>query len=207
MRVLITGANGFIAKNLRAHLALRRDISITEITRASARAELEQAAAASDFVFHLAGVNRPSDPAEFKAVNAGFTRSLIEVLLASGRTVPLVYSSSAQAAAANSYGTSKLEGEDAVRDYARRSAAPAYIYRLPNVFGKWCRPNYNSAVATFCHNVARDLPIRIDDPSAALRLVYIDDVVASPRSTAGRPLGSSSGWSRNIRRPSGRSPS
>jgi UDP-2-acetamido-2,6-beta-L-arabino-hexul-4-ose reductase len=179
MQVLVTGANGFVAKNLKTHLALRQELSVAEITRGSAPGALERAAAESDFVFHLAGVNRPADPAEFAVGNAELTRSVTAALLAGGRGTPLVYASSTQAAAASAYGASKLEGERIVRDYAQRSGARVYVYRLPNVFGKWCRPNYNSAVATFCHNIARDLPIRIDDPGAALRLVYIDDVIAS----------------------------
>lgn len=139
--------------------------------------ELLAAAAEADFVFHLAGVNRPTDPVDFQKGNADFTRQLLTLLKERGKRPPVLLSSSIQAALENPYGQSKLSAEQAVADYGRETGSAVYLYRLPNVFGKWSRPNYNSAVATFCHNVARGLPITVNDPSVTLRLVYIDDVV------------------------------
>ena len=130
-----------------------------------------------DWVFHLAGINRPQKPEEFVIGNSGLTEQLCAAIKACGRKVPVVYTSSIQAERDNDYGSSKLAAEDALLALQQDTGNPVFIYRLPNVFGKWARPNYNSAVATFCHNVARDLPIQINDPSAVIRLVYIDDVV------------------------------
>ena len=179
MNILITGARGFMGKNLRsaltgrygdAHRLMLLDMPHTE-------EELLAAAAEADFVFHLAGVNRPTDPADFQKGNADFTRQLLTLLKERGNRPPVLLSSSIQAALENPYGQSKLSAEQAVADYGRETGSAVYLYRLPNVFGKWSRPNYNSAVATFCHNVARGLPITVNDPSVTLRLVYIDDVV------------------------------
>ena len=179
MNILITGARGFMGKNLRsaltgrygdAHRLMLLDMPHTE-------EELLAATAEADFVFHLAGVNRPTDPADFQKGNADFTRQLLTLLKERGKRPPVLLSSSIQAALENPYGQSKLSAEQAVADYGRETGAAVYLYRLPNVFGKWSRPNYNSAVATFCHNVARGLPITVNDPSVTLRLVYIDDVV------------------------------
>jgi UDP-2-acetamido-2,6-beta-L-arabino-hexul-4-ose reductase len=152
-------------------------VEVFRYDRGNTRAELEEWAGACDFVFHLAGVNRPKDPAEFAKGNAGFTEDLLELL--ARRPVPVLLSSSIQAALDNDYGKSKAAAEEAVRAYGARTGAPVYVYRLANVFGKWCRPNYNSAVATWCHNIARDLPIQVRDPAATVTLVYIDDVVES----------------------------
>ena len=179
MNILITGARGFMGKNLRsaltgrcgdAHRLMLLDMPHTED-------ELLAAAAEADFVFHLAGVNRPTDPADFQKGNADFTRQLLTLLKERGKRPPVLLSSSIQAALENPYGQSKLSAEQAVADYGRETGSAVYLYRLPNVFGKWSRPNYNSAVATLCHNVARGLPITVNDPSVTLRLVYIDDVV------------------------------
>jgi len=128
-------------------------------------------------VFHLAGVNRPQDPEEFAAGNAGLTHALCDVLASLGRPVPVIYTSSIQAAYDNPYGASKRAAEDALFELQRSAGVPVHVFRLPNVFGKWCRPNYNSAVATFCHNIARGLDIQINDPSSPLTLVYVDDVI------------------------------
>jgi UDP-2-acetamido-2,6-beta-L-arabino-hexul-4-ose reductase len=179
MQVLVTGAHGFIAKNLIAHLCRRQDTRVIEITRESSADVLERAVAQSDFVFHLAGVNRPTDPGDFQLGNVDFTQRLCESLLASGRGTPILFTSSTQAAAENPYGVSKQAAERLIFDYGRQGGARTYVYRLPNVFGKWCRPNYNSVVATFCHHIARDEPIRMDNPAASLTLVYIDDVVSA----------------------------
>lgn len=181
MQILMTGADGFIGKNLRVALAETPGIAVLPITRGSSRRELLDAAAQADAVIHLAGVNRPQDPVEFSVGNADFTASLCEALAASGRAVPVAFASSIQAERENPYGRSKRQAEAHLAAYGQRSGAPVAIYRLVNVFGKWSRPHYNSAVATFCHNIARDLPIRIDDAAAELRLVYVDDVVAEFR--------------------------
>lgn len=178
MKVLVTGADGFIGQNLRVALAEREGFEVLPITRASSDAELAEAAASADAVIHLAGINRPQDPAEFAAGNADFTATLCAALLETGRAVPVAFASSIQAERDNPYGVSKRAAEGHLRRYAEASGAPVGLYRFANVFGKWSRPNYNSAVATFCHNIARGLPIRIDDPSVEVRLVYIDDVVA-----------------------------
>ena len=179
MNILITGARGFLGKNLRAALRGRYGDAhrLTLLDMPHTEEELRAAAAEADFVFHLAGVNRPTDPADFQKGNADFTRQLLTLLKERGKRPPVLLSSSIQAALENPYGQSKLSAEQAVADYGRETGSAVYLYRLPNVFGKWSRPNYNSAVATFCHNVARGLPITVNDPSVTLRLVYIDDVV------------------------------
>lgn len=179
MRVLITGANGFVGKNLQLHLAERSDVDVLCFTREHKQADLLQLVADADLVFHLAGVNRPQDPVEFQQGNADLTQALCDALAQADKAIPVVYSSSIQATADNPYGASKRAAEEALLAFAQRSGAPVFIYRLANVFGKWARPNYNSAVATFCHNISQGLPIQINDPNAQINLVYIDDVVAS----------------------------
>lgn len=177
MSVLVTGANGFIGKNLLVHLR-EKGIEPVLFTRDMSLCDLQAALVEVDFVFHLAGVNRPKDMSEFSAVNAGLTRKLCESIRASGRRISVLYTSSIQADADNPYGISKLAAEEDLVSLERDTGSPVYLYRLPNVFGKWSRPNYNSAVATFCYNIANDYPIQIHDPSVTVRLVYIDDVVA-----------------------------
>ncbi|MDC7700868.1 UDP-2-acetamido-2,6-beta-L-arabino-hexul-4-ose reductase [Vogesella indigofera] len=177
MKVLITGANGFVGKNLQLHLAERKDVDVVCFTREHDAAQLPALLQGVDFVFHLAGINRPQDPQEFATGNAGLTSQLCAAIRASGRRPPVVYTSSTQAAHDNPYGVSKHAAEDTLFELQRDSGSPVHVFRLPNVFGKWCRPNYNSAVATFCHNIARDLPIQVNDPAASLTLVYIDDVI------------------------------
>lgn len=180
-KVLITGANGFVGKNLQLHLAERKDVQVLCFTRESDVAQLPSLLQEVDFVFHLAGVNRPQDPQEFSVGNAELTQVLCqavaEVAADTGRKIPVVYTSSTQAARVNPYGQSKRLAEEALFALQRTSGVPVHVFRLPNVFGKWCKPNYNSAVATFCHNIARDLPIQVNDPAAALTLVYVDDAV------------------------------
>lgn len=180
-KVLITGASGFVGKNLQLHLAERKDVQVLCFTRDSDVSWLPGLLQEVDFVFHLAGVNRPQDPHEFTVGNAELTQTLcqaVEAVAAStGRKVPVVYTSSTQAARDNPYGQSKRSAEDALFALQRTSGVPVHVFRLPNVFGKWCKPNYNSAVATFCHNIARDLPIQVNDSAAPLTLVYVDDVV------------------------------
>ncbi|KFC69457.1 capsular polysaccharide biosynthesis protein CapF [Massilia sp. LC238] len=181
MRVLITGAGGFVGKNLQLHLAERRDVEVVPYTRADDLASLPSLVAGVDFVFHLAGVNRPQDPAEFIAGNVDLTEALCAAVgaaaQATGKKIPVVYTSSIQAERDNDYGSSKRGAENALFELSRQHGIPVHVFRLPNVFGKWCKPNYNSAVATFCHNVARGLPIQVNDPSAPVTLVYVDDVI------------------------------
>jgi UDP-2-acetamido-2,6-beta-L-arabino-hexul-4-ose reductase len=177
VNIFVTGANGFIGKNLIATLARQPDVVVVPFDLGNTPAELEAGLATADWIFHLAGVNRPKDESEFQTGNVGFTAQLCARLLELGRAVPLVLSSSVQAVVASPYGASKLHAEEVVRAYAMQSGAPALIYRLNNVFGKWCRPNYNSVVATFCYNITHDLPVTISDPRRELELVYIDDVV------------------------------
>lgn len=181
MKVLITGANGFVGKNLRLRLSERKDVQVACFTREQKPEQLLDLLQDVDFVFHLAGVNRPQDPKEFTVGNADLTRALCaavtSVAQAAGKKIPILFASSTQAAQTNPYGRSKREAEEAVLAAGRDALVPTYIFRLPNVFGKWCKPNYNSVVATFCHNIARDLPIQINDPQAAVTLVYVDDVL------------------------------
>lgn len=177
-RIAITGADGFVGRNLALRLAELGDETLS-LTRTSTREDWFATIASADAVVHLAGANRPADPGEFDTVNAGTASLLAKALEAAGQRIPVIYSSSTRAEGNDAYGRSKRAGEDALRDYTSRTGNPVHIFRLPNVFGKWARPNYNSAVATFCHNVARDLPIMVNDQSAPLTLVYIDDVIAA----------------------------
>lgn len=180
--VLITGANGFIGKNLQLHLAERKDVQVVCFTRDHTVAQLLELLLSVDFVFHLAGINRPQDPQEFVTGNASLTQALCDavaqVAATSGKKVPVVCASSIQAARDNPYGQSKRAAEDALYALQRSHGVPVHVFRLPNVFGKWCKPNYNSAVATFCHNITRGLPIQINDPSSPVTLVYVDDVIS-----------------------------
>lgn len=182
MKVLITGANGFVGKNLRQHLAERKDVVVVRFARENAPSELPALLEGVDLVFHLAGVNRPQDPKEFITGNAGLTQVLCDTLgkivNRTGRKVPVIFTSSIQAERDNPYGNSKRAAEQALLAAKSQYDLPARIFRLPNVFGKWCKPNYNSGVATFCHNIARGLPIQINDPAAPVTLVYVDDVVS-----------------------------
>lgn len=177
MRVLITGAQGFIGKNLTARLSEIEGFETIPFARGQQADALNDCVASADAIVHLAGENRPQDEAAFDAANARLTEALCDAVRASGRAIPILFSSSIQAKCDNPYGRSKRAGEAAIEALSAEIGNPATIYRLPNVFGKWCRPNYNSAVATFCHNIARGLPIRIDNREAEMRLVYIDDVI------------------------------
>lgn len=177
MKVLITGANGFVGQNLVAHLGERDDIDVVRFTRDDDLSSLPGLVAQVDFIFHLAGVNRPVDPQEFNTGNTDLTGALCNAVISSGRRVPVLYTSSSQAELDNPYGSSKRGAEELLLNLQSSANVPVYLFRLPNVFGKWARPNYNSAVATFCNNIARDIPIKINDPQAMINLVYIDDVV------------------------------
>lgn len=188
MNILVTGASGFVGKNLLSQLrnirdgkaknyAVEGDLTLYEYDLGSTPEELDLYCKNADFVFNLAGVNRPQDPAEFMKGNFGFASTLLDTLKKHGNTCPVMISSSIQASLDNPYGESKRAGEQLLFDYAEETGAKVLVYRFPNLFGKWCRPNYNSAVATFCNNIANDLPITVNDPSVELHLVYIDDVV------------------------------
>jgi UDP-2-acetamido-2,6-beta-L-arabino-hexul-4-ose reductase len=178
MKVLVTGSQGFIGRNLIARLDRQADVHVIGFDIENTAQELHKALAQTDFVFHLAGVNRPQTEDEFTAGNVDLTAQVCDGLLSLGRAVPVVLSSSIQAERDSPYGISKRQAEGIVARYARQSGARGIIYRLKNVFGKWCRPNYNSVVATFCHNIAHDLPITISDPDREIELIHIDDVVA-----------------------------
>lgn len=189
MNILVTGANGFVGRNLvsqlenigsgkaRNYAIAGEELHVLCYDVDSDPAALEEYCRRADFVFNLAGVNRPEDPSEFMKGNFGFASLLLDTLKKCGNACPVMISSSTQAALDNPYGESKRAGEELLFEYGRETGAKVLVYRFPNVFGKWCRPNYNSAVATFCHNIAHGLPIRVNDPSAVMHLVYIDDVV------------------------------
>ena len=182
-RVLVTGANGFIGKNLVFRLRELANVTVSTFVRGDDARLLPQLLSQVDVIVHLAGENRPVNKAEFARVNTGLTSDLCkaikQVFQATGRHLPLVLASSSQAESDNPYGRSKLAAEEAVEALGAETGNPCVIFRLPAVFGKWCKPNYNSVVATFCHNIARNLPIKIDDPAANLRLLYVDDVVTA----------------------------
>lgn len=176
MRIVITGAKGFIGKNLSLFLKEQENFTITEIDRYTPEFELNQSLRSADFVYHLAGVNRPVNDSEFKKGNIDLTSYIVDILSSCERKIPLMISSSTQAESDNLYGTSKAEAEKIVEAYGKKTGSPYFIFRFPNVFGKWCRPNYNSFIATFCHNILNDIEINIHDPDVFVKLVYIDDV-------------------------------
>lgn len=178
LAVAITGANGFVGRNLGLRLRERGHLVIG-LTRESTADDWRAALATADAVVHLAAANRPADPADFERINVGSAEQLVALLQESGRALPVIYASSTRAGGDDAYGLSKRGAEERLLGYAAASGARVYLYRLPNVFGKWARPNYNSAVATFCHNIARDLPITVHDPHAPLVLTYVDDVVTA----------------------------
>lgn len=188
MNILVTGAKGFVGRNLVSQLhniqsgkaknyEAPSDIKVFEYDIDSDPAELDVYCKNADFVFNLAGVNRPKDQSEFMQGNFGFASILLDTLKKNHNTCPVMISSSTQAALDNPYGESKRAGEELLFEYSKETGAKVLVYRFPNVFGKWCRPNYNSAIATFCHNIAHDLPIQVNDPAVVINLVYVDDVV------------------------------
>ena len=192
MKVLVTGAKGFVGRNLCAQLNNIKDgkaknypveiEAVFEYDIDSTPEELDRYCREADFVFNLAGVNRPENPEDFRKGNFGFATTLLDTLRKHGNTCPVMLSSSIQATligryAGHPYGESKKAGEELFFDYAAETGAKVLVYRFPNLFGKWCRPNYNSAVATFCNNIANGLPVHVSDPSVELELLYIDDLV------------------------------
>jgi UDP-2-acetamido-2,6-beta-L-arabino-hexul-4-ose reductase len=182
-RVLVTGAQGFIGKNLVVRLGELPSFVVSSFVRGDDQAVLPALVAEVDAIIHLAGENRPKDESAFAEVNSGLTVALCDAIrrewAASGREIPLLLASSTQAERDNAYGRSKLAAERAVEKLAEETGNPIVVFRLPGVFGKWCKPKYNSVVATFCHNIAHDLPLQVNDPAASLRLVYVDDVVTA----------------------------
>jgi UDP-2-acetamido-2,6-beta-L-arabino-hexul-4-ose reductase len=179
MKILITGAKGFVGKNLIAELKNCGYNDLLEYDIDTNPELLDKYAQECEFVFHLAGVNRPEKQEDFMVGNFGFTSALLENLKKYNNKAPILITSSTQATLDNPYGQSKKAGEDLIFQYGKENDVKVFVYRLPNVFGKWCRPNYNSAVATFCNNVANELPITVNDPNVGMNLVYIDDVVSS----------------------------
>lgn len=190
IKLLVTGAKGFIGKNLISTLknisqgkdksfGIDANIDILECDIDTTDSELDFYTKQADFVFHLAGINRPKNSGEFMEGNFGFTTKLLTLLKTHKNKAPILMSSSIQASLQNDYGVSKKAGEDYLRDYGKECGVKTFIFRLPNVFGKWCKPNYNSAVATFCYNIANELPVTVNDEKTELTLVYIDDVIAS----------------------------
>ena len=177
MKILVTGVKGFIGRNLVERLRNLQLGDIYEYDKDSSEGSLEVFCRDCDFVFHLAGINRPERVEEFQEGNFGFTSELLKLLENNHNRCPVMLSSSTQAELDNPYGKSKLAGEELLLEYGRKTGAKILVYRFPNVFGKWCRPNYNSAVATFCYNTAHGLPLQVNGRDTKLRLVYIDDVV------------------------------
>jgi UDP-2-acetamido-2,6-beta-L-arabino-hexul-4-ose reductase len=179
MKILITGSDGFIAKNLIERLQREVDIKLYLFSRNDSLEILEAYVKEVDFIYHLAGVNRPKNNSEFYEGNVDLTKYLVNILRKLKKKVSLVFSSSTQAILYNDYGKSKLEAEQVILDYSKEFYVKCYIYRLPNVFGKWCKPNYNSVIATWCYNISHNIDIEVSDPSYMMNLVYIDDVINS----------------------------
>jgi len=176
-KVLVTGSNGFVGRNLCAVLRLREDVELYEYDVNNRLEDLDRALGKVDCIIHLAGVNRPEDPREFETGNAGSLKEICLKLQELGRTPKIILSSSIQAELDNPYGISKRRAEEALQKFAKDIGAECVVYRFKNLFGKWCRPNYNSVTATFCHNIASGLPVQISDPAHEIDLTYIDDVV------------------------------
>lgn len=172
MRILVTGSNGFIAKNLILELRNRGYESLFLCNRDTSMEELENYVAECDVLVHLAGVNRPQTEEEFYTENVGFTEKIVNILESKNKKITIIFSSTIQAGRHKCYEESKREAEKILQEYAQKSGSSLYIFRLPNVFGKWCRPNYNSVVATFCYNLSHGLDIKVNDPNAEINLVY-----------------------------------
>src|ERR1700733_10571734 len=178
-RILITGGRGFLGRNLADHLLERKDCVTMIFGREDSTEDFRNCLLEADVVFHLAGVNRPQNPIDFDRANVELTEKLCQFLRENGRSPKIVFSSSIQAELDNPYGASKAKAEKSLQSFASETGACFRIYRLKNLFGKWCRPNYNSVTATFCHNIAKDLPISVSDPAREVDLSYVDDVVAA----------------------------
>ena len=178
-KILVTGSNGFVGKNTVVALKEANKYEVLTIDRSNSEEELKEATLNADFIVHLAGVNRPKDTKEFYEGNGGLTEKIVGFLKENNKNTPILITSSTHAVLDNDYGKSKKQSEDALIKYSDECDAKVYIFRLPNLFGKWCKPNYNSAVSTFCYNIAHDLDVWVNDPAIELNLVYIDDVVAS----------------------------
>ncbi|WP_391203002.1 NAD-dependent epimerase/dehydratase family protein [Psychrobacillus sp. L4] len=177
MKILITGASGFVGKNLVAELRHRGYEDLLLFTKENSLEQLKQYTKECEFVFHLAGINRPENEAEFMEGNLGLTSKLLELLKMHHNKSSVLISSSIQAEKNNPYGKSKKAGEDVIFDYSKETGSEVYVYRLPNLFGKWSKPNYNTVVATYCYNIARNIDIEVNNPEAELTLNYIDDVL------------------------------
>lgn len=190
MKILVTGARGFLGRNLAAQAGRLPGIELLPFDLDTPESALPALLARADAVVHLAGVNRPKDPAEFVSGNLGLTDALAGLLEGSGRPLPVVFASSIQAMLDNDYGKSKFAAEERLKLYAERTGAGVRVFRFANIFGKWCRPNYNSVVATFCHNVAHGLPLQVNNPDSPVPLIHVDDVVAAIlREVAAAPAG------------------
>ena len=176
--ILVTGASGFIGQNLVVRLREMPNICVISFTRQESFSSLTVLIAKVDMVVHLAGVNRPENDAEFTSGNVDLTSAICDAIRDSNRNIPLIFASSTQVDRSTLYGQSKKMAEEAVQLLAEQTANPVSIFRLPGVFGKWCKPNYNSVVATFCHNISRNIPVQVSDPEASLELVYVDDLVS-----------------------------
>ncbi len=179
MKILITGSNGFIGQNLVSHLKGKEDIHLYLFSKDDSNTILDAYLEEADFIFHLAGINRPEDTEEFYSGNSDLTKYITDSLEKKAKKTPIIFSSSIQAELDNDYGKSKLEAENHLMAYAQKSNARVLIYRLPNVFGKWCKPNYNSVIATWCFNINNNIPLQVNDVNHSLNLVYIDDVINS----------------------------
>ena len=178
MKILITGSNGFIGKNLKAELQNKGYNEILEWNKTTTEKEIDTYTRNCNFVIHLAGENRPKDIKDFEVINVGLTQKLIKKLKANNNKCPILFASSIQATLDNEYGRTKKKAEEIIQKYGKENNINTYIYRLPNVFGKWCKPNYNSVIATFCNNIARGLPVKLNNKDVVLELAYIDDVVS-----------------------------
>lgn len=188
MKILITGSKGFIGSNLISHAKNIFGINILEFTKNNSIEDLNESINAADVVIHLAGTNRPNNSLDFKTNNQELTELICKAIALKGKATPIIFTSSTQATQDNPYGRSKLEAENLIKKLNHETDNPALIYRLPGVFGKWCKPNYNNVVATFCYNIANDLPIKIDDPYKSIPLVYIDDVIKNILKTIEKPF-------------------
>ena len=177
MNILVTGSKGFVGKNLCVAIRQQKQLTLYEYDLDNSQAELHKALEVADIIFHLAGINRPKDISEYQTGNAGFTKEICSLLQSLDRSPKIVFASSIQVELENPYGASKLAAEKILQDYSKVTGSECIVYRLYNLFGKWCRPNYNAVTATFCYNIAHDLPLSISDPTHVVELTYIDDVI------------------------------